>query len=218
MSNTLSLMLVDDHALVRETLRVSLSAEPGIEVTSVASDADQAVREAGRLHPDIILMDIDMPDLLCFDAARMIRDASPLTRIIFLSDFLNDRYIERALAVEAAGYVTKSEPPESLIKAIRSAAAGGVYFSPDVQARLVVDGEGTKLSHNWRSRASTLTRREIEVLRYIARGLSKKQIAKTMHLGVKTVEHHSTSVMSKLDIHDRVGLARYAIREGLAEA
>ena len=217
-NKSLSILLVDDHALVRETLRARLDSEADLHVVGSAADAADAVTQAVRVKPDIILMDIDMPGLLCFDAARTIKRESPHTRIIFLSAFFHDDYIEQALAVEAAGYVTKNEAPESLLQAIRSAGANRVYFSPEVQARLVVDGSGVSLSHKGRSRGSTLTRRELEVLRYLARGLSKKEIARTMHLGVKTIEHHSTSIMHKLDIHDRVELARYAIREGFAEA
>lgn len=218
MSGSLTILLVDDHALVRETLRARLDSEANLRVVGVAANAADAVTQVMRLKPDIILMDIDMPGLLCFDAARTIKKESPHTRIIFLSAFFHDDYIEQALAVEATGYVTKNEPPESLLKAIHNAGSNRVYFSPEVQARLVVDGSGVSLSHKGRSRASTLTPREVEVLRYIARGLSKKEIARTMHLGVKTIEHHSSSIMNKLDIHDRVELARYAIREGLAEA
>ena len=218
MNDSLSILLVDDHALVRETLRARLDSETNMRVVGVAENAADAITQVMRLKPDIILMDIDMPGLLCFDAARTIKKESPHTRIIFLSAFFHDDYIEQALAVEAAAYVTKNEPPESLLKAIRNAGSNRVYFSPEVQARLVVNGSGVKLSHKGHSRASTLTRREVEVLRYIARGLSKKEIARTMHLGVKTIEHHSSSIMNKLDIHDRVELARYAIREGLAEA
>jgi DNA-binding NarL/FixJ family response regulator len=104
-----------------------------------------------------------------------------------------------------------------VVKAVRTVAAGGVYFSPEVQARIVVDSNGARLAAAGTTRASTLTARELEVLRYIARGLSKKDIAGIMHLSVKTVDNHSTSLMTKLNIHDRVELARYAIREGLAE-
>jgi DNA-binding NarL/FixJ family response regulator len=114
--------------------------------------------------------------------------------------------------------VTKGEPPEVVLSAVRTVAGGGVYFSPQVQERLVVDSTGVHLAAEGATRASTLTSREMEVLRYIARGLSKKDIAAIMHLSVKTVDNHSTSLMSKLNIHDRVELARYAIREGLAEA
>ncbi len=218
MSDPISLLLVDDHTLMRKMLEDRIASEPGMQVVGAAADADAAVAQAIRQRPDIILMDIDMPGLICFDAARTIQSLCPETCIIFLSAFFNDRYIEQALAVEAAGYLTKTEPPESVIAAIRAAAAGKSYFSPEVQARIVVDSDGTRLAQTRRSRASTLSDRELEVLRYLARGMSKKQIAQTMHISAKTVNNHTSHLMDKVDIHDRVELSRFASREGLAEA
>jgi len=218
MSKRISLLLVDDHTLLRKMLGDRLENEPDMAVVGIVGNADDAVTEAIKLKPDIIMMDIDMPGLACFDAARTIGAQCPNTRIIFLSAFFNDRYIEQALVVEAAGYLTKSEPPESVVSAVRAAASGRSYFSPQVQSRIVVGSNGTRLALKKRSRVSTLTERELEVLRYVARGMSKKQIAKTMHISAKTVNNHTTHVMAKLDIHDRVELARFAIREGLAEA
>ncbi|MFQ5429793.1 MAG: LuxR C-terminal-related transcriptional regulator, partial [Phycisphaerae bacterium] len=181
------------------------------------ASADEALRIAARKNPDIILMDIDMPGLSCFEAARSLSIQQPELRIIFLSAFLHDKYIEQALEAQAHGYITKREPPEQVVAAIREVVSGGAYFSSEVQSRIVVDSSGAKLRHESRSRASTLSRRELEVLRYIARGAGKKQIASITHLSVKTVEHHTTRLMAKLDIHDRVELTRFAIREGLAE-
>ncbi len=218
MNRPISLLLVDDHALVREMLGDLLEREPGLSVVGTVSNADEAVARAILLKPSIILMDIDMPGLLCFDAAGTIQIQCPGTRIIFLSAFIHDRYIEQALAVKAAGYVTKSEPPDSIIRAIRAVAGGGSYFSPEVQARIVVNSDGARLATDQRSRTSTLSPRELEVLRYIARGLSQKEIAGIMYLSTKTVHSHCTNLMTKLDIHDRVELARFAFREGLAEA
>ncbi len=195
-----------------------LAEEQDMQVVGTVENADAALAEAIRQEPDIILMDIDMPGLSCFHSARTIQRLCSKTCIIFLSAFFHDRYIEQALAVEAAGYLTKSEPPESVIAAIRAAAAGKSYFSPEVRARIVVDSDGTRLAQTRRSRASTLSDRELEVLRYLARGMSKKEIARTMHISAKTVSNHTTHVMDKLDIHDRVELSRFAIREGLAEA
>jgi DNA-binding NarL/FixJ family response regulator len=218
MNKPISVLLVDDHALVRETLATWLRAAGDFEVVADVGSADEAVAEAIRHRPDVVVTDIDMPGLLVFDAIRTIKARSPRTRVLVLSAFWSDRYIEQALAVEAAGYVTKSEGPEVVARAIRLAAAGGTYFSPEVQSRIVVDSDGVRLGRPaTTTRASTLTPRELEVLRYIAKGLSKRQIAEIMHLSVKTVDNHSTSLMHRLNIHDRVELTRYAIREGLAE-
>lgn len=217
MHERIRVLLVDDHSLVRSTLSSWLRSEAGVEVVGSVASADEAITEAIRQKPDVILMDIDMPGLLCFDAARVIKARCPNSKILFLSAFTNDRYIDDALAVEAAGYLTKGEPPETVIHAIREVSSGKVYFSPDVESRITIDSVGARLAREPRTRVQTLTPREIEVLRYVARGMTKKQIAATMHLSVKTVDNHSGSLMTKLDIHDRVGLARFAIREGLAE-
>lgn len=218
MTASISILLVDDHAMVRRLLGQRLEAEPDMTVVAAVGNADEAITEAIRLKPDIILMDIDMPGLSCFDAAGTIHRQCCDSRIIFLSAFFHDRYIEQAMAVRAWGYITKNEPEDSVLKAIRKVSAGIAYFSPEVKARIVVDSQGARLASQGRSRASSITEREMEVLRYLARGMAKKEIARTMHISVNTVNRHTTSLMSKLDIHDRVELARYAIREGLSEA
>ncbi|MCB9899302.1 MAG: response regulator transcription factor [Planctomycetes bacterium] len=218
MTRTIRIVMVDDHALLRETLRDRLASEPDIDVVGTAQSADEAVPMALELQPDVLLMDIDMPGLSCFDAARTIKDGSPDTSVIFLSAFFHDRYIESALQSQATGYVTKDEHPDVVVKAVRAAAAQVAYFSPKVSARIVVDTTGVRLGDAPVSRASRLTARELEVLRYLARGLPKKEIAVTMNVSVKTVSRHTENIMEKLDIHDRVELARFAIREGLAEA
>ena len=122
------------------------------------------------------------------------------------------------MAVKAWGYVTKSQPEDTVLDAIRNVASGVAYFSPEVQGRIVVDNSGPRFARPVVSRASTLTQRELEVLRYLARGMSKKEIAQTVHISVNTVNRHTSSLMNKLNIHDRVELARFAIREGLADA
>ncbi len=218
MNSTITILVVDDHAMVRSMLKDRLKSETDIEVVGSASDADQAITLAGEFKPDIILMDIDMPGMFCFDAAKVLRRSSPSPRIIFLSAFFHDRYIEQALKVGAWGYITKNQPDDVLLTAIRNVASGIAYFSPEVQARIVVDERGPRLSHGTCSRTSTLTQRELEVLRHLARGMSKKEVAQMIHISVNTVNRHTSSLMNKLDIHDRVELSRFAIREGLAEA
>jgi len=218
MSESCTILVVDDHALMREMLGERLATEPDLEVIGTVENADLAVAEAVRLQPDLIIMDIDMPGLHCFDATRTIQMRCPNTKIIILSAFFHDHYIEQALEAEAAGYLTKNEPVDAITVAIRDVAAGGSHFSPEVQARIVVDSGGAHLASKKQTRISTLTPRELEVLHYIAKGLAQKEIAETMHLSVKTIHCHCSNLMTKLDIHNRVGLARFAIREGLAEA
>ena len=156
--------------------------------------------------------------LSCFAAAQEIKRTSPETSIVFLSAFFHDRYIDSALEAQASGYLTKDESPSAIIDAIRTTSSGVAYFSPKVQSRILIDSRGARLADAGQSRASSLTARELEVLRYIARGLPKKEIAVTMDLSVKTVSRHVENLMNKLQIHDRVELTRFAIREGLAEA
>jgi DNA-binding NarL/FixJ family response regulator len=217
MTDPIAVLLVDDHALVRESLRDRLESEPDLSVVGTASRAEDALEQLAELHPDVVLLDIDMPGTSCFEAARTIRTRLPQARVVFLSAFFHDRYIESALAAEATGYVTKDEPPDVVVNAIRSAASDVAYFSPKVQARLVVDTDGLHLAAGSASRTSLLTARELEVLRHLSLGLSKKEIASLLGVSVKTISRHAENLMGKLDIHDRVELARFAIREGLAE-
>jgi DNA-binding NarL/FixJ family response regulator len=214
----IKVLIVDDHALVRQAVGQCLQNQRNIDVVGSAGDADEAIELALEHRPHIILMDIDMPGLNCFDAVRRITSMAPHVKVIFLSAFSHDRYIEQALSVRANGYLSKHETTEKIVEAIREVAAGRAYFSEQVRSRLVIDADGVHLQSASATRASTLSPRELEVLRYVAAGLSKKEIASTMHISVKTVENHTASVMTKLEIHDRVGLARYAIREGLAQA
>ncbi len=213
------LVLIDDHAMVRDSLASRLENETDLNVVGVAGVAGAGKEEVFRLRPDVVLMDIDMPGMSCFHAARQIHREWPEIRIVFLSAFTNDSYIEQALAVKARGYLTKKDGTGMIVDAVRTVAMGGVHFSQEVRSRLIVDGEQVRLGvEGQTTRGSMLTVRELEVLRYIAGGMAKKEIGNTMDLSVKTIESHSNSIMQKLNIHDRVELALYAIREGLAEA
>jgi DNA-binding NarL/FixJ family response regulator len=216
MSN-IRILLVDDHALLRETLGERLSREPDFVLAGEAETAEGAVDKSRLLKPDVVLMDIDMPGLICFDAARRIRTMNPACKIIFLSAHVQDQYVEQAVRVGALGYVTKAVSPEMVMAAVRSVAAGRPYFSEDVRSRIVLESDGKITTKQLMTRVSTLTDREIEVIRYIARGLSKKEIARLMSISAKTVDRHSANLMQKLDIHDRVELARFAIREGIVQ-
>lgn len=211
------ILLCDDQALVRHTLATWLGAAPGFEVVAETDSADDAIAEAQRLKPDVALLDIDMPGRLSFEAARMIRTISPQTKVIFLSGFCHDNYVEQALSVQASGYLLKGDRPDEIMEAIRKVAGGSVFFSPAVQSRIVIDPGGAAAPPERHSRLKLLSRREIEVLGYMGRGLAKKQIADAMHLSTNTIGRHVTSIMNKLDIHDRVELARFAIREGLVQ-
>ncbi len=216
-ARAISVILADDHGMVRQALASCLAASPGVARVEQASNGRDAVQLARRVKPDVVVLDIDMPGLGAFDAARQIQRVSPGTRVVFLSAFFHDRYIEQALAAKASAYITKSEPLETILHAIQTAARGRVFFSSDILSRMVVDASGPRLAEAAPTRASKLSPREIEVLRCVARGLAKKEIANHLGISVHTVNRHVTDLMEKLDIHDRVGLARFAIREGLAE-
>jgi DNA-binding NarL/FixJ family response regulator len=209
----ITVLLADDHSLVREVLEAYLRAAADLMVVGSVGNAEEAVQWAVQLRPNVVLMDIDMPGLEAFEAADLIRDMSPNTRIIYLSAFVHDRYIERALRVEASGYISKSEAPDVVVNAIRQVTGGMAYYSGDVRARIVVNSRGADVT-----RTATLTKREREILPMVAEGVSKREIAARIHVSERTVNTHCANLMAKLDIHDRVGLTRYAIREGMAQA
>jgi DNA-binding NarL/FixJ family response regulator len=210
------ILLVDDHEIIREALAQYLTSYAGIEVVSSVGDHRVAVEEAKRLQPDIALLDIEVPGLDCFAAAREISNLSAATKVIFLSAFCRDRYIEQALEVGASGYIVKGEEPSALHEAIQTVFRGSNYFSPEVENRLVLGEDGVRLTSKGATRTAALTQREREILGYIAVGMSKKKVAALVEVSVRTVDAHVRNIMGKLDLHDRVELARFAVREGLA--
>ena len=217
MTNRIRVMVVDDHALVRDMLAQSLSSEPDIEVVAVAPHAQKAMEKAGECRPDVILMDIDMPGMSPFEASRQIRETLPSVRLVFLSAHVNDQYIDQALEIEASGYLSKEEPADVVVDAVRRASRGATRFSKSVSERIVLGSGRPTLADHGESRINLLTPREREILRYLADGMPKKGIANLLDISPKTVEKHCDHIMDKLDIHDRVKLARYAIREGLTQ-
>lgn len=217
MSGSITAVLADDHTLVRETLARWFEALPDVRILARVGDADEAVTAALHHRPDVVVLDIDMPGRDCFDAAETISRALPPTRIIFLSALVHDCYIERALAVRAAGYLSKGSPPEVLAAAIRGATSGHVYFSPEVQERIIVDCHGPRLARPTTTRGNSLSTRELEVLRHVARGLTRKEIARRMCLSPDTVHAHTANLMRKLNVHNRIELATFAVREGLVK-
>lgn len=216
MQKIIRIVIVDDHAVLRDGLTAQIEREDGMAVVGQAGDAETAIDLVVKHRPDIVLMDIDLPGLNCFAAARTMAARLPQTRVLFLSAYDHDRYIDQALAVNAWGYLTKGESFRAVRDAIRAVASGRVYYSDDIKSRLVAHGEGFKLAQTEKTRVSTLSERELEVIQYVARGLSVKGIAEIMHISAKTVDNHKSNIMSKLDIHDRVELARFAMREGIA--
>lgn len=212
MTSPIRILLADDHPMLRESLGLALDAEPDFELVATVGEAGAALEAIRTLSPQIVLMDIEMPGLDPFGAAATLRREQPETSLIFLSGHSSDAYIQRSMEVGARGYVTKGEPPIVLYEAIREVARGGTYCSPAVRDRLREEGGARPAT-----RGSSLSQREKEVLRYVARGMTKKEMALKMDVSVKTVEGHTENMMRKLRIHNKVDLARYAYREGMAQ-
>ena len=213
-------MLVDDHKFVVDLMKPLLESQiPDLEVIKSADDGTKAVALASELCPDLLIMDIDLPGIGCFDAAQAITQACPDTKIMFLSAHQHDEYIEQALRVGARGYVVKNEDARVIVEGVRRVLAGELYYSPSVLAR-VKTGPGGELSLEREpvTRLSTLTERERQILIMLAQGESVKRIATALKIAYKTVDKHKVSLMKKLDIHDRVELCRYAVRERIIEA
>jgi DNA-binding NarL/FixJ family response regulator len=210
-------LLVDDQALVRSAIGSKLERESFFQVET-AWNADDALGKCANFKPDVVLMDIDMPGLNSFDAARQIKSNHVNNRVIFLSAYVQDALVEQAIEVDADGYVTKGSDFDDLVECIRKVASGERWFSKEIASRLVEDARGGRGAHRPKTRLATLTPREQAVLGYIAKGHSKKEIATLMHISVKTVDSHTVRLMNKLQIHDRVELTRFAIREGLVQA
>jgi DNA-binding NarL/FixJ family response regulator len=206
-------LLVDDHAVVREGLRTFLELQDGIEVAGEAQDGVQALEQADQLRPDVILMDLVMPRLDGVGAMRRLRTSHPEIRVVVLTSFLEDEHLLPAMQAGAAGYLLKNAEPAELARAVRAADAGEAIIDPTVAARLV-----TALADDAAPRSSgadELTRREREVLELIVGGRSNKRIALELGISEKTVKTHVGHVLAKLGVTDRTQAALLAVRDGL---
>jgi DNA-binding NarL/FixJ family response regulator len=208
------ILLVDDHVIVRDSLARRLEDEPDLEVPHTAGDADEGLALAEANGFDVIVMDINMPGMSCFEAAKRLQTSHPDLPLVFLSAYWNDAFIEQAQGVGAVGLLSKSDEPDLLINAIRTVVDGGVFLSDEVRGRFESDsGEAPDES---KTKLSTLTPREVDVLRWVGMGQSRKQMAAQLGISENTVAVHTNRIMRKLDIHDRVGLARFSIKIGLS--
>jgi DNA-binding NarL/FixJ family response regulator len=215
---TISVLVVDDHALIRAALVTVLNATDDLRVVAEASNGADAVELAHKHSPAVVVLDVEMPGVDAFHAASHILQLKPNTAIMFLTGHAHDRAIEQAIKVGALGFVVKGDDPSAIPNAIRSIARGEQYFSPTVADRIKGSLTDIRKRKVTGTRGATLSEREVEVLRYVGRGYAKKQIAEMLGISVKTVDKHVTSVMEKLDIHDRVELALYAVREKFISA
>lgn len=209
-------IIVDDHTLFREGLRHVLESDPSLQVVGEASDAMNGIEEVRKLRPDIVLMDISMPGVSSFEAARQIEKESPGTRLIFLTMHEDEEYLLQCLEVGAFGYILKDAPPPKLIQAVRDVHQGRKYLSPQVLGKLVDDFRSRSQGRR-QTRGATLTPREREVVKMIAEGNSVKQVAAILGLSIKTVEAHKFNLMRKLDIHNKAQLVTYAIQKKIVK-
>jgi DNA-binding NarL/FixJ family response regulator len=211
-------LLVDDHTVVRQGLRALLEAEPDITVVGEAETGRQAVQLVKKHLPEVVVMDIAMPMLNGLEATRQIIKEVPRAKVLMLSSYSDDEYVEQLTEAGAAGYLLKQTAATDLIKAIREANKGNAFFSPAISRRLLQHCRDAFANPGVaQKRTNPLTSRESEVLQLIAEGRPNKQIAAELCISIKTVEKHRQQVMNKLNIHDVAGLTRYAISKGIVE-
>lgn len=215
----ITVLLAEDHTVVREGLRKLLEAERDIEVIGEATTGRQAVAMTTKLRPAVVVMDIAMPHLNGLEATRQIRQALPHVKVLILSAHSDDAYVETVLALGAAGYLIKQTSAHCLSDAIREVRRGNTFLSPVIARRYK---KRHQTSPDRKGRAKTkvtrLSSRELEVLQLIAEGEANKQIAAELGISIKTVEKHRQHLMQKLDIHDTASLTRYAIAAGIIES
>ena len=216
----ITVLLADDHKVVREGLRALLESEGDIQVVGEAETGRQAVKLTRALLPAVVVMDIAMPLLNGLEATRRILKAVPTTKVLVLSAHGDDAYVEQVMELGAAGYLIKQTSALVLSKAIREAHKGNTFFSPSISRRLRDRQQNSFQGAAGRSKRKVagLTSREVEILQLIAEGKANKQTAAELGISIKTVEKHRQHLMSKLDIHDTAGLTRYAIAEGIIES
>ncbi len=207
-------LLADDHKILRQGLRTLLEQEEDIHIVGEADNGRSSVKLAGELRPDVIIMDVAMPDLNGIDATRRITEAEPRARVLALSMHSDGRYVRGMLQAGARGYILKDCAAEELTRAIRVVMAGQVYVSPGVTGA-IVDDYVRQLSVTRIDQPATLTRREREVLQLLAEGGTTANIAADLHLSVKTIETHRKHIMDKLGLRSIAELTKYAIREGI---
>lgn len=207
-------LLVDDHKMMREGLRALLEVVPDIEVVGEAADGRSSLDLVRRLKPDVVVMDIGMPDLNGVEATRRVRAEHPEARVIALTTHTDKRYVHHMLEAGACGYVLKISAHEELVRAIRAAYLGRTYLSPEV-AGAVVERSTRPPDALETSAFSNLGAREREVLQLVAEGKTSAEAARLMHISIKTVETHRRNIARKLHLRGTAELTKYAVREGL---
>jgi DNA-binding NarL/FixJ family response regulator len=213
----ITVLLAEDHMIVREGFRKLLAAEADLEVVGEAQTGRQAVALAKKLRPAVVVMDIAMPLLNGLEATRQIRKTIPGTKVLILSAHSDDAYVEQAIAFGAVGFLLKQTSSHDLSRAIREVQNGNTFFSPSI-ARRLHDQKIPAGRAALRKKVACLSSREMEVLQLIAEGKANKQTAAELGISIKTVEKHRQNLMAKLNIHEISGLTRYAIAAGIIES
>jgi two-component system, NarL family, response regulator NreC len=216
MSDKIRVLLADDHAIVREGVRMILSAQSDMQVVGEAADGEQVLALARVLKPDIVLMDIAMPGMNGLEATRALKAEQSSVNILILTMHESEDYFFRILSAGASGYLLKGVSSEELLNAIRAVHQGGVYLYPTMAKKLV--GDFLKGQESALSASDPLTPRERDVLKLIAAGKTNREIAETLVLSLNTVQTHRLHIMEKLNLHNRTELIKYAIRRGLIDA
>ena len=207
----ITVVIADDHPVVRQGLRTFLELQDDLELVGEAADGEEAARLVRDLLPDVVLMDLVMPGLDGIEATRRIRDLSPATKVLVLTSYAEDEKVFPAIKAGAAGYLLKDVPPQELAEAVRRAHRGEALLHPAIAAKLMQE-----VARDRRD-ADALTERELEVLRLIARGLPNKLIARELAVSEKTVKTHVSNILAKLHLADRTQAALYAVREHLVD-
>ncbi|TAK30070.1 MAG: response regulator transcription factor [Chloroflexota bacterium] len=214
--NRIRVLLADDHTVVRAGIRTLLDSEPDMEVIGEASNGREAVRKVGELRPDVVVMDIAMPELDGMKATRELIARQPDIRVVVLTMHDDEEYFFEVLNAGAMGYVLKNAAPTDLVTAIRTVSQGNVFLYPTV-AKLLVQDFVRRGAPDDRPSSDGLTDRELEVLRLIAEGRTNQEIADNLCLSINTVQVHRAHIMEKLDLHNRAALVKYAIKKGLID-
>jgi DNA-binding NarL/FixJ family response regulator len=215
----ITVLLAEDHTIVREGFRKMLELENDLEIVGEAQDGRQAFAMVAKLRPAVVLMDIAMPLLNGLEATRQIFKAFPDTKVLILSAHSDDAYVRNAAESGAVGFLLKQTSAHEVCRAVREVQQGKTFFSPSVSRRFErINPSAHDRAGLLKKKAATLTSREMEVLQLIAEGKANKEAAAELGIGIKTIEKHREHLMQKLDIHDTAGLTRYAISAGIIES
>ena len=214
----IKVVVADDHAIVREGVRMILAREQDIEVVGEAGDGQQALDLVASLRPQVVIMDISMPGMGGIEATQLVKAKHPEVQVLVLTMHEDETYVFQLLRAGAAGYVLKRAAAQDLVQAVRAAAKGEAFLYPSIARKVVEDYLRRVETGEERERYDGLTTREKEILTLIAQGLSNQQIAEKLYISIKTVQTHRAHILEKLGLHDRTELVRYAIRKGLIQA